>query len=80
MSGLVVPFASPAGTEVSLAALTEREARELRELNEQRWAGLLYTLRALDLDPVVVDSHEQRDVVSSFLSWADQRLFTRGRA
>jgi uncharacterized protein (DUF58 family) len=80
VSGLVVPFASPASTEVSLAALTEREARELRELNEERWAGLLYALRALDLDPVVVDSHEQRDVVSSFLSWADQRLFTRGRA
>ena len=28
----------------------------------------------------VVSSHEHKDVVLSFLSWADQRLFTRGRA
>jgi hypothetical protein len=34
----------------------------------------------MDLDPVLVSSHDQRDVVFSFLSWADQRLFTRGRA
>jgi uncharacterized protein (DUF58 family) len=80
VSGVVVPFAATDGSGVSLAALTEREAHDLRETNERRWVELLYGLRALDLDPVVVDSHEPRDVVSSFLSWADQRLFTRGRA
>jgi hypothetical protein len=37
-------------------------------------------LRALDLDPVLVSSHEWRDVVRAFLTWSDQRLFTRGRA
>ena len=79
VSGLVVPFVAADGT-VSLAAVTAREARELREMNEGRWTDLLHGLRALDLDPVVVDSHEVRDVESSFLSWADQRLFTRGRA
>jgi hypothetical protein len=80
VSGVVVPYVEPDGSGVSLAALTEREARELRETNERRWDDLLHGLRALDLDPVVVDSHESRDVVSSFLGWADQRLFTRGRA
>ena len=80
VSGVVVPFVSPDGSGVSLASLTAREARELRDTNEQRWEGLLHGLRALDLDPVVVDSHESRDVVSSFLGWADQRMFTRGRA
>ncbi len=60
--------------------MTAREARELREANERRWGDLLYDLRALDLDPVVVESHDHRDVVSAFLKWADQRLFTRGRA
>jgi uncharacterized protein (DUF58 family) len=80
VSGVVVPFAAADGSEASLAAVSAREARELRETNERRFRELLYGLRALDLDPVVVDSHEQRDVVSSFLSWADQRLFTRGRA
>jgi uncharacterized protein (DUF58 family) len=80
VSGVVVPFAAPDGSGVSLVAFTERETRELRERNEHRFAELLYTLRALDLDPVVLGSAESRDVVSSFLAWADQRLFTRGRA
>jgi uncharacterized protein (DUF58 family) len=80
ISGVVVPFGAPGGSTRSLAALTAREARELREANEARWTDLLYGLQALDMDPVVVDSHEPRDVVSSFLRWADQRLFTRGRA
>jgi uncharacterized protein (DUF58 family) len=80
VSGVVVPFAHPDGSGISLVALSEREARALREQNEQRWDDLLYGMRALDLDPVVVGSAEWRDVVSSFLAWADQRLFTRGRA
>jgi len=80
VSGVVVPFVEPDGAGVSLAALTEREARELRETNEKRFEDLLYGLQALDMDPVVVDSHEPRDIESAFLSWADQRLFTRGRA
>ena len=41
---------------------------------------LVRALRGLDMDPVVVSSHEWRDIVFSFLTWADQRLFTRGRA
>jgi hypothetical protein len=80
VSGVVVPFAAADGSGVTLAALTGGEARALRETNERRWDELLHGLRALDMDPVVVDSDEPRDVVSSFLSWADQRLFTRGRA
>ena len=80
VSGVVVPFVSADGARVSLAAVTGREARELREHNEWRWGELLNGLRALDMDPVIVESHEPRAVVSSFLSWADQRLFTRGRA
>ncbi len=80
VSGVVVPYGAPGDPAVSLAALTAREARELRAANEDRWDDLLRGLRALDLDPVVVDSHESRDVVSAFLRWADQRMFTRGRA
>ena len=80
VSGVVVPYGAPGDPGVSLAALTAREARGLRAANERRWDALLRGLRALDLDPVVVDSHESRDVVSAFLRWADQRMFTRGRA
>ena len=80
VSGVVVPFAAADDRGAALTALTTREARELRGANERRWGELLHGLRALDLDPVVVDSHEPRDVVSAFLRWADQRMFTRGRA
>ena len=80
VSGVVLPYGAPGDPGVSLAALTAREARELCAANEGRWNDLLRGLRALDLDPVVVDSHESRDVVSAFLRWADQRMFTRGRA
>jgi uncharacterized protein (DUF58 family) len=80
VSGVVVPFVAADGSGTSLVAVTAREARELREQNESRWEELLFGLRSLDMDPVIVDSHEPREVVSSFLSWADQRLFTRGRA
>ena len=80
VSGVVVPVAAADGSGVSLVSLTASEARELRESNERRWEELLRGLRALDMDPVLIDSAEPRDVVSSFLRWADQRLFTRGRA
>jgi len=79
VSGVVVPFAAAGDRGPALTALTAREARELRSANERRWGELLHGLRALDLDPVVIDSHESRDVVSAFLRWADQRMFTRGR-
>jgi uncharacterized protein (DUF58 family) len=80
LGGAVVPFADPASGRVTLARITATEASARREQNEQRHADLLRSLRALDLDPVVVSSDDHKDVVFSFLSWADQRLFTRGRA
>ena len=75
VAGLVVPF-EPA----ALVRLSDSEVNRRREANEERYGTLLRDLRALDLDPVLVSSHEPRDVLYSFLSWADQRLFTRGRA
>lgn len=80
VGGIVVPYAAPDGSGISLTALTAREARELRESNQSRWEELLTGMRALGMDPVIVSSHEERDVLSAFLGWADQRLFTRGRA
>ena len=80
VGGTVVPFADPDTGEVSLVRFTEAEAEERREANERRLRELVRSLQALDMDPIVVSSHEWRDVVFSFLSWADQRLFTRGRA
>jgi uncharacterized protein (DUF58 family) len=80
VSGVSLRFVEPGGGTTTTVALTEREARERRKANESRRAGLLHELRALDMDPVLVSSHEHRDVASAFLAWADLRLFTRGRA
>ena len=77
--GTVVPFADPVTGDMTLVRFTEQEVEERRETNERRLRELVRSLRALDMDPLVVSSHELRDVVFSFLSWADQRLFTRGR-
>jgi uncharacterized protein (DUF58 family) len=79
VSGAAVRFVDADSGRPAVAALTEREATERRDANESRRRKLLHDLRALDMDPVLVSSHDVRDVFYSFLSWADQRLFTRGR-
>jgi len=79
VSGAVVPFRDAATGRVALASLTARDAARRREANERRRHELLQMLRSLDVDPVLVSSHEWRDVVFAFLTWADQRLLTRGR-
>ena len=81
VGGLVLAFSSPDGAQrADLVRLSEAEVDRRRTENEERRLDLLRRLRALDLEPVLVSSHEHRDVLSSFLNWADQRLFTRGRA
>jgi uncharacterized protein (DUF58 family) len=77
--GAAIPFRDVETNGRGLAYLTQDEADERRERHELRLRDLLRRLRALDMDPVLVSSHASRDVVRSFLSWADQRLFTRGR-
>ena len=79
VAGAVVPFGDPETGYVRLVRFSERDATARRDENEARLHGLLRALRALDMDPVLVSSHETRDVVLAFLTWADQRLFTRGR-
>ncbi len=80
LGGLVVAFSAPDGTAGGgLVRLGEGEVDRRRADNEARRGELLQKLRALDLEPVLVSSHEPRDVLHSFLTWADQRLFTKGR-
>jgi hypothetical protein len=80
VGGAVLPLADPESGGVSLVRLRPGEVAARREENERRYRELVHGLRALDMDPVLVSSHDHREVVLSFLSWADQRLFTRGRA
>jgi Protein of unknown function DUF58 len=80
VAGAVVPFLDPESGAVTLTRLSANEVTERQDVNERRYHDLVRGLRALDMDPVLVSSHEHRDVVFAFLTWADQRLFTRGRA
>jgi uncharacterized protein (DUF58 family) len=79
VGGIVIPFADPGTGELRPAALTSREAAELRLQNEQRREGLVSLLRSLDLDPVLLSSADPRDVLAAFLAWADRRFYSRGR-
>jgi len=80
VSGLVVPFLDVDGGRRTLARLTAAEVEAHRHENETRYRDLVRSLRALALDPVLVPSHAPRDVLLSFLTWADERLFVRGAA
>lgn len=80
VGGAVVPFADAETGRVTLVRISAAEVAVRREANERRHRNLVHGLRALDLDPVLVSSHDRRGVVFAFLTWADQRLFTRGRA
>jgi uncharacterized protein (DUF58 family) len=80
VAGALLPLLDPESGRVALVRLRASEVAERKAANEERFSELVRGLRALDTDPVLVSSHEPKDVVYSFLTWADQRLFTRGRA
>ena len=80
VSGVVVPFADPESGRRVAVALTAKEAAARRREHEAAWTDLLRSLRALDMEPVLVGSDDHRDVVYSFLTWADQRMLARGRS
>jgi hypothetical protein len=80
VSGAAVRFVDARTGRPALAALRAREVAERRVENERRREALLRSLQGLDLEPLLVSSHEHQAVSSAFLGWADQRLFTRGRA
>jgi hypothetical protein len=77
--GAALPLQDATTNARGVAYLTEEEVEERRDANRLRLRALLRRLRSLDMDPVLVSSHAWRDVVHSFLSWADQRLFARGK-
>jgi uncharacterized protein (DUF58 family) len=71
-SGVVLPFAD-AGGVLRPTRLSRREAKARREANETRLAGLLDAFTELQLDAVVLGSHEPEPVLGAFLDWAEQR-------
>jgi uncharacterized protein (DUF58 family) len=77
VSGVTLPLTDPDDGATSIVRLSRKGARERREINEQRAAGLDHALRDLDLDPVTITSSDRNAVHHAFLAWADRR---RGRS
>jgi uncharacterized protein (DUF58 family) len=67
VGGLALPF-SPGPVR-----LTRREAAERRHANEARLLALLDGFAALDVDPVLLSSHDPLDVLDAFLQWHQRR-------
>jgi hypothetical protein len=72
VGGLVLPFATPDGRPRPVR-LTRSEAEERGHANEDRLRTLLAGFGALGIDPVLLSSHEPRDILAAFLSWHGRR-------
>jgi uncharacterized protein (DUF58 family) len=68
----VLPVADAHG-EVREVRLTHGEVEELRHKNEDRWERLLAEFSYVDVDPVLVPSADEEQVVRVFLDWAEER-------
>ena len=70
--GLVLPFATASGA-FHPVRLTRREAAERRVANEERLRSLVDGFAAIEIDPVLISSHEPLDVLDAFLHWHERR-------
>lgn len=78
VSGIVVPLRDPRSGRVTHVRLTRKEAAARRRAHEERLLALLDELVLLDLDPIVISSDDQADVLASFLDWTEFRRARRG--
>jgi uncharacterized protein (DUF58 family) len=77
VGGVTLPVVDPATGDVRPVRLSRREARARRAVNEGRREALLDWFRAVGLEPVVVDSADENEVLSAFMTWTEQRLWER---
>jgi uncharacterized protein (DUF58 family) len=72
VGGLALPVAAPDGAD-ALVSVTPREARALRQRNEERYTELRRRFEALRLDPVVLERADPEHVLGAFVDWAEAR-------
>ena len=75
ISSVAVPVVDTQTGRTEALRLTRGQVARRREENESRLVSLVDGFMTLGLDPVVVSSSEDEDVLQSFLAWADQRLY-----
>jgi uncharacterized protein (DUF58 family) len=78
VGGVTVPYADPRTGAISPVFLSRSEATRLRTVHEERLEERSRVFRALGIEPVLVDSHDPAEILSSFLRWADLRVLVRG--
>lgn len=74
VSGVALPVTVPGSGALGLVRLSRREAAARREANERRLDGLLRLFAALELDAVLLSSHEPPEILRAFLAWHERRL------
>jgi uncharacterized protein (DUF58 family) len=79
VSGVVIRLVDPDTGRVRDVRLTRGEVAERRAENEERFAELLRSFDALDLDPIVVSTADGGELVECFMAWSDQRRLLVGR-
>ena len=77
VDGLVVPFADPQSGRMRHVRLRRGEAEERRRVNEARLDGLRTELRQLGLEPIVIGSAAEPDVLQALTDWGETRLAVR---
>jgi uncharacterized protein (DUF58 family) len=79
VGSVVVPLADPDG-RARPVRLRPREADRRRAEHECRIDRLRTELLSLGIEPILVSSSDSEEIFRSFLVWADERQFRRGRA
>jgi hypothetical protein len=72
LDGFVVELADVGGRSQHVR-LRRREVAERRRANEARWEKLVDDFARASLEPVVVDSSEESEILRAFLDWAETR-------
>jgi uncharacterized protein (DUF58 family) len=80
VAGVVLRLVDPREGRVRPVRLTAGEVAERRATNERSREELLERLRGLEVEPVLVSSHNRTAILDAFLEWADRRVTLRSRA
>jgi len=79
VGSIVLPLADPRDGRALDIYVSRREARARRTANELRRSDLLCWLTSLGLEPVVIESSDDREIDAAFLAWAARRRDLRHR-
>jgi uncharacterized protein (DUF58 family) len=72
LDGFVVEFADVGGLSQHVR-LRRHEVAERQRANEARWETLIDDFARASLEPVVIDSSEESEILRAFLDWAETR-------